>query len=237
MISSTEQTQIRDYLIYKKLPIDILLEVQDHFENQIESLERENNISFQEAFLLAKMSWEKDFKLVRKSLFSFSRVPRIVKETQKEVTSKLIIKSSIITFALLFFQLITARFMAHEYYLLINVLIYLMAGLLILEMTLVYIFSKIDKKRTRAEQYFNNQLLQIFIFYIILGIFGAFTKFPTNSFKVIYDFVNGVYQFSADYFFAAVVSMLFTRGVTFYLFFMLNDRAKSIKKIKKFQIA
>ncbi|WP_313503972.1 hypothetical protein [Kaistella carnis] len=47
MISSTEQTQIRDYLIYKKLPIDILLEVQDHFENQIESLERENNISFQ----------------------------------------------------------------------------------------------------------------------------------------------------------------------------------------------
>lgn len=69
MISSTEQTQIRDYLIYKKLPIDILLEVQDHFENQIESLERENNISFQEAFLLAKMSWEKDFKLVRKSPF------------------------------------------------------------------------------------------------------------------------------------------------------------------------
>lgn len=89
MISSTEQTQIHDYLIYKKLPIDILLEVQDHFENQIESLERENNISFQEAFLLSKMSWEKDFKLVRKSFFSFSHVPRIVKETQKEVTSKL----------------------------------------------------------------------------------------------------------------------------------------------------
>ena len=235
MISPAEKIQIRSFLLSKKLPIDILLEVQDHFEDQVDTLREEKDMLFQEAFLLTQTSWAPDLRLVKKSFFSFGRVPNIVKEIQKKTQEKLIMKSSVISVILLFSQLLTARLMVHEYYLLINMFIYLLIGLLILEMTLVYIFSKMDKKRTRAELYFNNQLLNIFLFYIILGMFGVFTKLPTNFFKVIYDSVNGINEFSVNYFYAALVSTLFERGVTFYLYFMLKDRSRSIHQIKAYR--
>ncbi|MBW8361913.1 MAG: hypothetical protein K0M56_06965 [Kaistella sp.] len=55
-------TQIRNYLLDKKLPIDILVEVQDHFISQISDLERDDNLSFEEAFEKVKKSWQKELK-------------------------------------------------------------------------------------------------------------------------------------------------------------------------------
>lgn len=104
-------------------------------------------------------------------------------------------------------------------------------------MILIYIFSRINKQRTRAERYFYNQLLNIFLFYILLGMVGGLAKLPTNSFKVIYDFVNNINQFSTEFFFVAVVTILFKTSVTFYFYFMLKDRSRSIKRIKDYQFS
>ncbi|TXF77194.1 hypothetical protein [Chryseobacterium sp.] len=62
MITETHLTQIRTYLLEKKLPIDILMEVQDHFVSQISDLERDGNLSFEEAFEKVKKSWQKELK-------------------------------------------------------------------------------------------------------------------------------------------------------------------------------
>jgi hypothetical protein len=50
MITETQLTEIRNYLLAKKLPIDILIEVNDHFVSQILDLQREENLGFEEAF-------------------------------------------------------------------------------------------------------------------------------------------------------------------------------------------
>jgi hypothetical protein len=61
-MNDTQLTQIRTYLLDKKLPIDILVEVQDHFISQISDLERDENLSFEEAFQKVKKSWQSELK-------------------------------------------------------------------------------------------------------------------------------------------------------------------------------
>ena len=57
-MTELQLTEIRNYLLSKKLPIDILIEVNDHFVSQISDLQREENLSFEEAFEKTKLSWE-----------------------------------------------------------------------------------------------------------------------------------------------------------------------------------
>ncbi|MGS0747895.1 hypothetical protein [Halpernia sp. GG3] len=59
-MSELEQNKIRDYLLSKKLPIDILIEVQDHFISQISDLEKEENLGFKDTFEKTKENWKKD---------------------------------------------------------------------------------------------------------------------------------------------------------------------------------
>ena len=59
-MTDLQETQIRDYLLLKKLPIDILLEVNDHFIAQIADLKQEKNIDFKTAFELTKISWNEE---------------------------------------------------------------------------------------------------------------------------------------------------------------------------------
>jgi hypothetical protein len=59
-MTKSEENEIRDYLMYKKLPIDILLEVNDHFIAQISDLQQTKNIDFNAAFELTKISWKEE---------------------------------------------------------------------------------------------------------------------------------------------------------------------------------
>ena len=58
MIIEQQESEIRNYLLSKKLPIDILIEVNDHFVSQISDLQREENLSFEEAFEKTKENWQ-----------------------------------------------------------------------------------------------------------------------------------------------------------------------------------
>ena len=62
MFTESQHTEIRNYLLSKKLPIDILIEVNDHFVSQINDLQREENLSFKDAFEKTKLSWDKELK-------------------------------------------------------------------------------------------------------------------------------------------------------------------------------
>ena len=66
--------EIRNYLLAKKLPIDILIEVNDHFVSQILDIQREENLGFDEAFEKVKENWKEEltFEAVPKS----TAVPR-----------------------------------------------------------------------------------------------------------------------------------------------------------------
>ncbi len=53
---------IRNYLLDKKLPIDILVEVYDHFITQISELQKEEGLEFDKAFEKVKQSWQGELK-------------------------------------------------------------------------------------------------------------------------------------------------------------------------------
>jgi len=63
MITEQQLTEIRNYLLSKKLPIDILIEVNDHFVSQINDLQREENLNFEEAFEKTKENWKEELTL------------------------------------------------------------------------------------------------------------------------------------------------------------------------------
>ena len=62
-MTETQLSEIRNYLLSKKLPIDILIEVNDHFVSQISDLQREENLSFEEAFEKSKENWKEELTL------------------------------------------------------------------------------------------------------------------------------------------------------------------------------
>ena len=85
-------TEIRNYLLAKKLPIDILIEVNDHFVSQILDIQREENLGFEDAFEKVKLKWGGDFILVRKNFFSSKKIPKIAYEIDLQQNKKLFLK-------------------------------------------------------------------------------------------------------------------------------------------------
>ena len=81
-MTNLQKTEIRNYLAAKNLPIDVIMEVEDHFRTQIENIQHAEKCAFEVAFYQTKLLWSHDFALVRKSLLSFSKVPRIVRNIQ-----------------------------------------------------------------------------------------------------------------------------------------------------------
>jgi hypothetical protein len=61
-MTESQLTEIRNYLLSKKLPIDILIEVNDHFISQISDVQREENLSFEESFEKTKENWKEELK-------------------------------------------------------------------------------------------------------------------------------------------------------------------------------
>jgi hypothetical protein len=62
-MTESQLSEIRNYLLSKKLPIDILIEVNDHFISHISDVQREENLSFEEAFEKVKDDWKEELTL------------------------------------------------------------------------------------------------------------------------------------------------------------------------------
>lgn len=80
MMTATQEIEIIQYLISKKLDQKLLLEIKDHFVLQITNLMEENNTDFQEAFLQTKVNWKYELEMVKADFLSAKKVSRIEKE-------------------------------------------------------------------------------------------------------------------------------------------------------------
>ncbi|MDV2448387.1 hypothetical protein CMU93_12840 [Elizabethkingia anophelis] len=105
-----QDKKITDYLIEKRLPLDILLEVKDHMEDQIAALETEQNLTFDDAFEQTKISWEKDLKMGF-SLFSykFRKITRLQNSIMMRNQFR-IQKKSILIMLVIFFMTVFSAF-------------------------------------------------------------------------------------------------------------------------------
>ena len=92
MITEQQESEIRNYLLSKKLPIDILIEVNDHFISQISDLQREENLSFKDAFEKTKNEWKYELKL-RFNLLSFNYTTKFENKIIQKFITTVLLKS------------------------------------------------------------------------------------------------------------------------------------------------
>ncbi|MBC7556626.1 MAG: hypothetical protein H7195_06660, partial [Chryseobacterium sp.] len=93
MLNEEQEAQVRDYLLSKKLPIDILIEVQDHFISEINNLEREKDLQFPEAFKEVKENWRKDLTLSWKGGFNLDDSTDFMRKMKKQIEKENILQS------------------------------------------------------------------------------------------------------------------------------------------------
>ncbi|MDE5439423.1 hypothetical protein KRE40_15145 [Elizabethkingia meningoseptica] len=96
-----QDQKITTYLVDKKLPLDILLEVKDHMSDQVSALKSEKGLSFDEAFEQTKISWEQDLKMGF-SFFSykFRKITRLQHKITMQQQFRIQKKSILIMFAI-----------------------------------------------------------------------------------------------------------------------------------------
>lgn len=233
MTTETQLTEIRNYLLSKKLPLDIIPEVEDHFSTQLADMQREKELTSSEAFLETKKLWQKDLGMVRKSFFSFVKIPRIAKEMMNASRldwSKTAFAISSILLVLLF---LAAKFILQEYYFFIALFDFLIIRLFTSAATLYFAVAG-SRRKTLADNFIFTEIGGVILIYMGLSLFGFYHKLPTNDFKVVYDFINGIPGISTFDFISVCVQFLFGNAIAVYLFLMLKSRMKSLKVIKKF---
>lgn len=91
MITAEQISEIHLYLKSKKLPVDLLLEVQDHMVEQVEVL-IDKSSSFEDAFGIAKSSWNYDLEEVNR-IFPFKKLTRIEKDSADKAQREIYLNS------------------------------------------------------------------------------------------------------------------------------------------------
>lgn len=97
--------EIRQFLQSKRLPIDVLMEVEDHFVMQILELEK-SGIGFAEAFSRVQTNWISDLKMTYDVSYSLDDIAvitkNIIKQNRNTILKKAIVSSVVILIVLIF---------------------------------------------------------------------------------------------------------------------------------------
>lgn len=84
-MTTKEQDQIIiKYLLDKKLSVEVAAEVYDHMIVQIDNLQHDDNLSFDEAWMKTKESWLADLKMSYDVLYSMDDISEIMKKLTKK---------------------------------------------------------------------------------------------------------------------------------------------------------
>ncbi|WP_155845036.1 hypothetical protein [Chryseobacterium daeguense] len=156
MMSTEQEQQITDYLIFHRLPLDILLEVKDHMISQVLDIQSDENLNFDEAFLKTKKLWESEFKSTGYSAFYHEQIPVIVKRIVKIKYNAIFKKSlllGLVSFAvnLLLIYLSADQEMYNDLFRLYNCLFFLVPFL-------IWIFNPSMRKYVKRDFKFQGKL-------------------------------------------------------------------------------
>lgn len=227
-MKSTEKIKlIREYLIEKKIPLDILIEVEDHFMNQIENYILQENMSFNDAFDKVKNLWKDDLKTDK--YYNGREVAVFVKKISEKKTNKILLESVVFTMlvglAIYFLSIVTVK---ENFIEIVTYLAFILLGLPALHYLLnirIFNFAK-SYKSTKLNVFQNGNLL--------IPIAGLIIITSASSISVtagfIYDFYNNANTRGFSYF------LILTCVTWFYSFGFLFQTAfvKSVKKIKAY---
>ena len=234
MITTEESREIRQYLAKKHLPIDIIMEVEDHFKTQIETIQTTENCDFETAFYKTKILWLKDFQPVRKSFFSFRKVPRIVRDIQMTEMKNLVKKAFLISLLFSVFSFVFAHLVTklnYNHYLFIT---NSAVSIPIFLFVVYYLFSSLKKPLVRAEMYYYNQLLLFFIASCLILFVKNYLKIPDISVYNIYN--NSLSEVNYLNIFYNIFEDIATNTIGIYILLFLVSRFRSMRNTKNFNL-
>lgn len=234
MITKTQETEICDYLLSKKLPIDILIEVQDHFISEIYHLERENDLQFPEAFKEVKENWRKDLTLSWKGEFSLIDSTDFMRKITKQIERANILQSLKFVIPSVFIIFLVANFSNVNFF----------QAFFIMAIFLPLLYASINYirhyKEFRLPKKYHSQILTlhqngIFIFFLVISpMINVFSKFfdDPKEFQEMLSFnFSGITDLKIVIVFLSL--LLFFGGISYSLISQ-EKYLKQIKSVKPF---
>lgn len=196
MLRIDQTRRIIYYLLNRKrLPLELLVEVQDHMTEQIEAQMKDENCTFDEAFLNAKAYWNEDLTMVNRTWIpTEKKITRIQKETEKSIKGSLLSKSLKIYMALFFaFVALALQFpdVAVYYWVFLQVLV-------LVSIIFIWIFDWKVMRSTRRSykkdiSFFQNVIRSCFSFASVTA-FLSFISYYSSDVNSIYSIAHFIFN-------------------------------------------
>ena len=230
MITESQLTEIRNYLLAKKLPIDILIEVNDHFVSQILDIQREENLGFEQAFEKTKLSWDKELKPYYKGDWDLQDKSKLLRTINKNNFYSLAKKSLAYTLSIIALLIILSQSINFEVYKYIFVFI---IGI-ILSIPIINYFR--NKENLSLPKKYTKYILISIQEYTILNLSGIYFyfKFLVDGFKVARMFKDFLSVQNFDNFIFGTLVAFALLFVSFLSIFSQKIYLSKIEKVKPF---
>ena len=234
-MTESQLTEIRKYLLSKKLPIDILIEVNDHFISQISDLQREENLSYEDAFEKTKESWKDELKIE----FSFfgDNESKIIKRIKKKQNIEFLTKTLKIYLPFLISSFLLANFSNINIFKIFNTSIFI-AVLVIPIIIQFYYFKDFQLAKNYKKNQLNtmqsiNSFGSIAIMYIFL-----FSKDLLKKSEQFFYIISGNYRriLDIDQRNATLLCVMIYLIIFWFIFLILKQISfiKKVKEVKPF---
>lgn len=229
MMTSVEEKEIvRKYLLSRKLPLDILMEVEDHFLSQLDEIQtQKNNISFKDSFEKVKGFWKDDLKIVR--YHNGNEVALFAKKIKDKETNKILFESLILSLAIVSVVVLLAKLCKKDYF---ENLITGLALALLGFSALYYFFNRsrfnlISKYKPFKINIYQNA--RIFVFMpVLMCLMGS--NSVSKMTERIHDYINAESQVVlSSLLLISIFSWFYSFGILFQIAFI-----QSVKKMPHF---
>ena len=235
MFTDSQLTEIRNYLLSKKLPIDILIEVNDHFISQINDLQREEKLRYEDAFEKTKESWKDELKIE----FSFfgDNESKIIKRIKKKQNIEFLTKTLKIYLPFLISSFLLANFSNINIFKIFNTSIFI-AVLVIPIIIQFYYFKDFQLAKNYKKNQLNtmqsiNSFGSIAIMYIFL-----FSKDLLKKSEQFFYIISGNYRriLDIDQRNATLLCVMIYLIIFWFIFLILKQISfiKKVKEVKPF---
>lgn len=207
---TTEQKQeIRTFLLNKKLPIDIVMVVEDHFVSQINELQSEKNLNFDDAFNTTIISWYDDLRLFWDGNWSTEKTSALIKKSTRQKLISILKKSSLIAVMVYIVVLLSYFFIPFSAF---RIILGVLISLVIVFPLIIYIKEKkyfdLPKKYKDIQLSAHQNLVSVFFILPISSVWFFRFVLEVNDNFLTPDHVKGIvvnFLFLFFFFFEAAI--------------------------------
>ncbi|MCT3649970.1 hypothetical protein HZQ44_18245 [Elizabethkingia anophelis] len=227
-----QDKKITDYLIEKKLPLDIMLEVKDHMTDQIQDLEVSKNMTFDEAFSQAQLSWEEELKTNRPSLTTYNEflATPFVRKIYWQKRKSVIFRSVGFALCILILLILAATELDITSFRIVFIAIVILSTFTPVLYYIRYfrVFRFTDKFANKVSVYQR----EFIVWSYILNGFNFFW-ISQKQIPDFYQLLNAYKVEDALYTYCMFAFLLFWLGMAYYCLLFSQRFVKSVQQIKK----